>query len=116
MSRFSDFLDVYVEGEQAEEYKHRKAEEADKKQKEEEARTNRRNPFIGNSGYKNPNKSGVTDEDKRAAKSINRVGNHLIQTRTMTSKSSSDIDDAVNAQNRHMRRHPDQYKESFNFI
>lgn len=31
MSRFADFLDVYIEGEQAEEYKRRKAEEASKK-------------------------------------------------------------------------------------
>ena len=34
MSRFTDFLDVYIEGEQAEEYKRRKEEEdADKKKK-----------------------------------------------------------------------------------
>lgn len=127
-----------IEGQQAEEYKARKAKEAEAESKKYDkykgdtilgSRIGAGNKSSGihpdgNGGYK----LGTKDDNDRDSKSINIVYKDLDRRKSNVSKSktiedfekhasslnnlSSNLHAAADATNRHIRRHPDQYKES----
>ena len=134
MSRFADFLDVYIEGEQAEEYKRRKAEEASKKKIEDDKERHKANSreLIGSKPiYKSsedarkenrdkdlskqfrakakqhPDEYGDPDFDKVTGSSKDaRVRKHFnSKIDKGESVSKQDYDTAYDASRRHARRH-----------
>ena len=137
MSRFTDFLDVYMEGEQADEYKRRK--EAEKKAEEEKytPRVDKydKNKHKGAPGlvatfdnplYKKGNiftKSG-REANKKLDNEIQKDRERLSKATDIITKSTfergskGNFSDKVDAKNaldatmRHLRRHPEAQKES----
>ena len=123
---------IVLEGEQAEEYKRRKAEEKARKEKEEEERDHRRydNDRYGNKyTSSNPNYKKIirdalngddkasdrwdemrTNDDRRMDDAAYKANKQYYNgSRPMNSKENRY---AIDATNKHMRRHPEQYKES----
>lgn len=96
-----------IEGQQDEEYKARKAKEAEDKKKAEQQRDERRYSK-GTTGDKKKNvvedlersiSSGITSIDRMSARDIKNPYKH------------NDFKTVNDTTNRHMRRHPKQYKE-----
>lgn len=123
---------IVLEGEQAEEYKRRKAEEKAKKEKEEEERYNRRyddDKFGLKNTYSNPTykklvKDGLNGDDdalkrswKMRADDDRRMDNAAYIANKQYYNGSRPRNEkennyAIDATNKRMRRHPEQYKES----
>lgn len=104
-------MSSFNEGEQAESYKKRKANEEESKYDEEYERLMRRNSYNrkqrmydkpGDAGKRLERDSKVEDMVDRKGLGFNVAGNFQYQV---------DRTNAKDAANRHMRRHPEQYKE-----
>ena len=115
------------EGEQAEEYKKRKAEEAAHKEKEEKERNERRygglekdkhTQFVGNK--MNMRAFRKADLDKMSEEEYDKYydthaedehrANAAARMANKTGAHGDDFNKAFDAANKHMRRHPEKYK------
>ena len=102
------------EGEQTEEYKARKAKEAEDKKKAEAEREKRR---YKETGLGPGNRFNGTNDYDRRIKTLDVANNeHESRARAGYNKEyknfTNNTHGALDAINRHIRRHPDQYKES----
>lgn len=116
------FYNIILEGQQAEEYKARKAKEAEEKYKENEERVKRRlRSGIKTQGdfedkYYNDDPDAIKDQDRfmNAKKVVQRDDNSRFNPATVYDRKFRGLDgnawaDDRDAVNRHMRRHPDQW-------
>ena len=100
------------EGQQAEEYKARKARKAKENEDYVDARIAHRYPVI-NAKTGDRHLEENDDDNRRNRDARMFVLSHGIGTRGAKKKySHEDQESAFDAANRHMRRHPKQYKES----
>ena len=117
MSRFSDFLDIYVEKGKIISSGHTP---------EDDRRYANRFKGISDSPGHTAGKTSRSIEDiKRQDKTRKMVNDHLAKNKSGIDNNAINRDDydrkidkdyAMDAANRHIRRHPDQYKESFDFV
>lgn len=115
------FYNIYTEGEQAEAYKRKKeAEEAKAKEQEEKRRCRyasneqpgARQHISGYTKLGTPITDGPTKEDKKRDKDTSKAAKRAIKGENFESPEEKEYqyNIAKDAANRHMRRHPDQWK------
>lgn len=114
MSIFTNIAFIH-EGEQAEEYKARKAKEAEDKRKAEEERNKRRysglekdnhSKFVGNQRYKTGDLDKYSDSMSKDERRANQAAHVANRNTGNNSNFNRDFDSA----NRDMRRHPEKWK------
>ena len=115
------FYNIYTEGEQAEAYKRKKEAEKAKAEEQEERHRFRygsdeqpgaKQHVSGYTKLGTPISDGPTKEDKKRDKDASKAAKRAIKGEKFESPEEKASQDnlAKDAANRHMRRHPDQWK------